>query len=269
MQRRDSSRQRCSAAPGRHGRAQSRAGAGNANVHRLTGGVSKTPPVTAGRRPQKRTAKTTRPTPAEAGSIRTSPGKNRRFARRRPSGFAGAGVQIDRKLGQNAHFYAGAAVSRRRLLPRKPRKPWLFPRARSVNERYRADRLAVEIQQIEKEEDQRIRFACVRRILDRAERSGTIRAKTAKLAIEGVMPPAAACSPSTMRDRRNSRGGCRYRAVVNNLTEEHVFEGQACTSEKPSQTRHLYSRSAATIKSEALFKTAFFAHRASNHLKQI
>jgi len=57
MQRRDSSRQRCSAAPGRHGRAQSRAGAGNANVHRLTGGVSKTPPVTAGRRPQKRTAK--------------------------------------------------------------------------------------------------------------------------------------------------------------------------------------------------------------------
>ena len=40
-------------------------------------------------------------------------------------------MQIDRKLGQNAHFYTGAAISRRRPPPRKPRKPWLFSRARA------------------------------------------------------------------------------------------------------------------------------------------
>ena len=45
-------------------------------------------------------------------------------------GLAGIGVQIDPETGPKRPLYAGAAISRRRQLLRKPRKPRIFPRAR-------------------------------------------------------------------------------------------------------------------------------------------
>jgi hypothetical protein len=70
--------------------------------------------------PKSEPPKTTLSTLAEAGSIRTSSANNPPLRATPAIGLAGIGVQIDPETGPKRPLYAGAAISRRRQLLRKP-----------------------------------------------------------------------------------------------------------------------------------------------------